>query len=219
MNVTRFAIKHFMAVLVMCVGVLLLGGGTYIKMPRENFPDIKVPVITVTTALEGANPTDVETSVTVVLETDLEGVEGLEELRSTSSEGLSVVTIEFDPDIDTEVALSRVRDAVDKAKADLPPDADEPVVKEFSFSGDVPVLVLNVIGSERVALSQLYELAEKIEDVLKRIPGVLDVKLRGGREREILVEVDPGLMIKIFLSLLIMSPICDFHCFYPWFAV
>ena len=76
MNVTRFAIKHFMAVLVMCVGVLFLGGGTYIQMPRENFPDIKVPVITVTTALEGANPTDVETSVTVVLETDLEGVEG-----------------------------------------------------------------------------------------------------------------------------------------------
>jgi len=97
MNVTRFAIKHFMAVLVMCVGVLLLGGGTYLRMPRENFPDIKVPVITVTTALEGANPTDVETSVTVVLETDLEGVEGLEELRSTSSEGLSVVTIEFVP--------------------------------------------------------------------------------------------------------------------------
>ncbi len=191
MEVTRFAIKHFMAVLVMCLGIVLLGGGTYIKMPRENFPDVKVPVVTVTTGLEGANPTDVETSITIPLETDLDGVEGLEELRSMSSEGLSVVTIEFDPEVDTEVALSRIRDAVDKAKADLPPDADEPVVKEFSFSGDVPVMVLNVVGSDRVALSQLHELAEKIEDTLKRIPAVLDIKLQGEREREILVEVDP----------------------------
>jgi len=191
LQVTRFAIKHFMAVLVMCLGIILIGGGTYIQMPRENFPDVKVPVVTVTTGLEGANPTDVETSITIPLETDLDGVEGLEELKSTSSEGLSVITIEFDPEVDTEVALSRIRDAVDKAKADLPPDADEPVVKEFSFSGDVPVMVLNVVGSEKVALSQLHELAEKIEDTLKRIPAVLDIKLRGEREREILVEVDP----------------------------
>lgn len=175
----------------MCLGVVLLGGSTYIGMPRENFPDVKVPVVTVTTALEGANPTDVEISVTIPLETDLEGIEGLEELRSTSSEGMSVISVEFDPEVDTEVALSRIRDAVDKAKADLPPDADEPIVKEFSFSGDVPVVVLNIVGSAKVALSQLYELAEKIEDMLKRIPGVLDVKLRGGRDREILVELDP----------------------------
>jgi len=175
----------------MCVGVALIGRATYITMPRENFPDVKVPVVTITTALEGANPTDVEISVTIPLETDLEGIEGLEELRSTSSEGLSIINLEFDPEVDTEVALSRTRDAVDKAKADLPTDADEPIVKEFSFSGDVPVMVLNIVGSKNVALSQLHELAEKIEDILKRITGVLDVKLRGGREREVLVEVDP----------------------------
>ncbi len=180
-----------MAVLVMCVGIVFLGGSAYLNMPRESFPDVKIPVINVTTPLEGANPTDVETSVTIPLETDLDGTEGLEEMRSTSAEGISVISIEFDPEVDTEVALSRIRDAVDKAKGDLPPDADEPIVKEFSLAGDVPVLVLNVVGSEQVPHSQLYELAEKIEDVLKRIPMVLDVKLRGGREREILVEVDP----------------------------
>lgn len=191
MNLTRFSIKHFMAVLIMCLGIGFLGSSTYRAMPRENFPDVKVPVINITTRLEGANPTDMETSITVPLETELEGIEGLEELRSTSTEDLSVITVEFDPEVDTEVALSRIRDAVDKAKGDLPTEADEPVVKEFSFSGDVPVVVLNIVGSEKVALSQLYELAEKIEDILERIAGVLDVKLRGGREREVLVEVDP----------------------------
>ena len=191
MIITRFSITHFMAVLVMSAGIILLGSGSYLSMPRENFPDIQVPVITVTTLYTGANPTDVETSITVLLETELEGIEGLEEIRSISSEGMSLITLEFDPEIDIETALSRVRDAVDKSKADLPQEVDDPIIKEFSFSGDVPVVVLNLVGSEKVALSQLHELAENIEDVLERLPGVLDVVLRGGREREILVEVDP----------------------------
>jgi len=180
-----------MAVLVMCLGVVLVGSFFYMGMPRENFPDVKVPVITVTTFMTGANPTDVEISITVPLETALEGIEGLEELSSVSSEGMSLVTLEFDPKIETEVALSRIRDAVDKAKADLPPDVDEPIVKEFSFSGNIPVVILSLVGSKRVALSQLYEMAENIKEILERIPGVLDVKLRGGREQVILVEVDP----------------------------
>lgn len=191
MVITKFSIKHFMAVLVMCLGIVLVGSVSYMGMPRENFPDVKVPLITVTTFMTGANPTDVEISITVPLETALEGIEGLEELSSVSSEGMSLVSLEFGPKIETEVALSRIRDAVDKAKADLPPDIDEPIVKEFSLSGNIPVVVLNLIGTEEVALSQLHELAENIKDIIERIPGVLDVKLRGGREQVILVEVDP----------------------------
>lgn len=191
MNLTRFSLQNFMGVLVLCVGILVLGTLSYRTMPRENFPDVEVPVVTVTTKLDGANPSDVETALTIPLETELEGVEGLEKLRSVSSEDLSIVNLEFDPDVDIEVALSRVRDAVDKAKADLPPEADEPIVKEFSFAGEVPVLVLNLVGAERVALSELKDLADLVEDELKRIPGVLDVKVRGGRERQVLVEVDP----------------------------
>ncbi|MCP4109511.1 MAG: efflux RND transporter permease subunit [Desulfobacteraceae bacterium] len=194
MNITKFSIEHFMAVLLMCVGIMIAGLMIYIAMPRENFPDVRIPVVIVTTTMTGANPTDVEISVTIPLETDLEGIEGLKDLKSTSSEGMSVITLEFDPNVETETALSRVRDAVDIAKADIPADADEPIIKEYSLSGDVPVVVLSLVGSQNVALSQLYELAEKIEDVLERIPGVLDVELRGGREREILVEVDPERM-------------------------
>lgn len=191
MGITEFSIKHFMAVLVMCAGILILGAASYLTMPRENFPDIEVPVITVTTLFTGANPTDVETSITIPLETELEGIEGLEEIRSVSSGELSLITLEFDPNIVMETALSRARDAVDKTRSELPSGIDNPVVEEFSFAGDVPVVVLNLVGSERVALSQLYELAENIEDKLERLPGVLDVELKGGREREILVEVDP----------------------------
>lgn len=128
----------------MCVGIIIAGCFIYIAMPRENFPDVRIPVVNVTTTLIGANPTDVEISITTPLETELEGIEGLKEMKSTSSEGLSVISLEFDPSVETETALSRVRDAVDLGKADLPADADEPIIKEFSLSGDVPVMVLSL---------------------------------------------------------------------------
>ena len=194
MIITRFSIQHFVAVLVLCLGVLVAGISEYNNLPRENFPDVKIPVVTVTTVMTGANPTDMEISITIPLETALEGIEGLKNLKSTSFEGMSQISLEFDPSIATEIALSRVRDAVDAGKADLPADVDEPIVKEFSLAGDIPVLILSLVGSEKITLSQLFELGEKIEDDLERIPGVLDIKVRGGRDRVILIEVDPDRM-------------------------
>ena len=194
MTITRFSIQHYVAVLVLCLGVLVAGVSEYNGLPRENFPDVKIPVVTVTTIMTGANPTDMEISITIPLETALEGIEGLKNLRSTSFEGMSQISLEFDPSIVTEVALSRVRDAVDAGKADLPADVDEPVVKEFSLAGDMPVLILSLVGTEKISLSQLFELGEKIEDDLERIPGVLEIEVRGGRDRVILIEVDPDRM-------------------------
>ena len=202
MILTKFSIQHYMAVVVMCVGIFLAGSFRYVNMPRENFPDVRIPVVSVTTTMTGANPIDVEISVTIPLETELESIEGLKELSSTSYEGISSIVLEFDPSVETEVALSRVRDAVDKGKVDIPPDADEPVIKEYSISGETPVVVLNLAGSEKISLSQLYELGERVEEVLERIPGVLDVKLHGGRTRVILVEVDPDRMHYYNLTLM-----------------
>lgn len=202
MILTKFSIQHYMAVVVMCVGIFLAGSSRYVDMPRENFPDVRIPVVSVTTTMTGANPIDVEISVTIPLETDLESIEGLKDLSSTSYEGISSIVLEFDPSLETEVALSRVRDAVDKGKVNIPPDADEPVIKEFSISGDTPVVVLSLAGSENISLSQLYELGEKVEEVLERIPGVLDVELHGGRTRVILVEVDPDRMHYYNLTLM-----------------
>ncbi len=202
MILTKFSIQHYMAVVVMCVGIFLAGSSRYVDMPRENFPDVRIPVVSVTTTMTGANPIDVEISVTIPLETELESIEGLKDLSSTSYEGISSIVLEFDPSLETEVALSRVRDAVDKGKVNIPPDADEPVIKEFSISGDTPVVVLSLAGSENISLSQLYELGEKVEEVLERIPGVLDVELHGGRTRVILVEVDPDRMHYYNLTLM-----------------
>jgi len=183
MKLTEFAIRHHVAVLVLCVGLLIVGSYCYVAMPRESYPDVPFPFIIVTTVLDGATPVDVEQSVTVPIETELEGLEGLKEVRSVSSESISMVSLEFQPDIETEIALNRVRDAIDQAKPDIPAEAEEPVVKEFSLTS-MPVLIYHLVGNEMVTISELNQLAEKLEDELKQIPGVLDVDIFGGRERE-----------------------------------
>jgi len=200
MKITEFSIKHNVSVLVLCAGILLIGASTYFSLPRESFPDIEFPVIIVTTVLDGANPTDVEQSVTIPIETELDGLEGLKEMRSASMDSMSMISLEFQPGVDTEAALNRVRDGVDQAKADLSPDAEEPVVKEFSLTS-VPMLIYQLVGTGVVTTSELYELAEKLEDDLKQVPEVLDIDIFGGREREVVIEIDPARVHFYALSL------------------
>ncbi len=190
MSVTSFAIRHHVAVLVLCAGILLMGTLSYFALPRESFPDVEFPFVIVTTVLDGANPSDIEESVTIPLETELESLEGLKEMRSSSMDSVSVVSLEFQPEVETEVALRRVRDAVDQAKPDISTEAEEPLVEEFTVDS-MPVLIYHVLGTENISVSELDELAETLEDDLQSVRGVLDIDVYGGREREIVIEVDP----------------------------
>jgi len=190
MNITKFSLKHHIAVLLLCVGIVIVGLHSYYSMPRENEPEIKMPYIIVSTFRDGANPADMEASITIPIESKLDGLEGLKEMRSTSDDSFSVISLEFMPNIDIQVALNRVRDAVDQAKPDIDPEADEPVVKEFSLSS-VPVLIYHFMASDKIAVSELYEMAENLRDKIEQIPGVLEVEIFGGRERDIIIEVDP----------------------------
>ena len=201
MSLTAFSIKHNVAVVLLCIGLVAIGLFCYFDMSRESFPDVEFPYVIVTTRLEGANPTDVEQSVTIPLETELDGVEGLKEMRSASLDSMSMISLEFHPGIDKEVALRRARDAVDQAKPDLSAEAEEPVVKEFSMSS-IPVVIYHLVATgDRIALSELHDLAEKVEDEIKTVAGVLDVDVFGARDREILIEVDPERLHFYHLSL------------------
>lgn len=191
MSLTNLAIRHYVAVLVLCVGLMGIGAYSYVSLPRENFPDVEIPYVFVTTVLDGANPTDVEESVTIPMESALDGVEGVKEMRSSSADSTSLISLEFLPKIEMQAALQRVRDAVDIGKSELPPDADEPTVREFDINSEVPVLIYQLIGRGRISTSELKELAEKLEDELEQISGVQDVEIVGGRDREVHIEVDP----------------------------
>src|SRR5690606_25224850 len=109
--------------------IIVAGMESYLTLPRESSPDVDIPYILVTTTYEGASPEDIENTVTKEIEKELSGLDDLEEITSISAEGMSMITIEFTPDVRIEDALQRVRDRVEIAKADLPLDAEEPIVR------------------------------------------------------------------------------------------
>lgn len=188
MKVTKYAIRHrlsvYFLILILCLG----GVGVYVSMPRESFPEVEVPFILVYTIYPGVSPTDMETLVTRPIETELKAVSGIKEISSTTSEGLSSIAVEFNPETDLETALASVREKVDLAKSDLPPEAEDPRVQDMDFS-QVPIMMITLSGP--VGSQRLTEVAEEIQEDLEALPGVNRVNVIGGRVREVHVQVDP----------------------------
>lgn len=205
MIITDLAIKNRTTVAVLGLIIVLLGGYSYLSLPREAFPDIPIPYIMVTTTYEGVSPEDIETSITMKIEKELNGIRGTKEIRSNSAEGLSLISVEFNPDVKTEVALQRVRDRVEIAKAELPLDAEEPLIQEINFA-EFPIMTISISGD--VSPYQFKEIADDLQDTLEAVPGVLKVNVLGALEPEIRLEFDPdrlamyNLMIPEILALI-----------------
>jgi multidrug efflux pump len=188
MIVNQLALKRQVPVLALLFFIVVAGLYCYLTLPRESFPDITIPYVFVTTKYEGVSPEDMEKLITIPIERKLKGVSDVEEIRSTSAEGISTVAVKFLPSIEIDNALQKVRDKVDQAKQDLPADLpDDPVIQEINFS-DIPVI--RVVLSGPFSLRRLQSFAEEFEDRIESIPGVLDARLTGGLEREIHVEFD-----------------------------
>jgi multidrug efflux pump len=198
MIITDVAIKNRTTIAVLGLLIILMGGYSYITLPREAAPDIPVPYILVTTTYEGVAPEDMETSVTMKIEKELNGIRGVEEITSSSAEGMSLISVEFTPDVPSEVALQRVRDRVDIAKGDLPTDADEPVITEINFA-ELPIMLISLAGE--VSPVQLKEAADDLQDVLEAVPGVLKVDMTGDLEPEIRLEFDPDRVASFNLTI------------------
>ena len=188
MILNQAALKRQVTVLTLMGFLLIAGIYCYITLPRENFPDITIPYVFVTTTYEGVAPEDMEKLITIPIERKLKGISDVEEIRSTSAEGISTVAVKFLPKVDIDDAVQKVRDKVDQAKKDLPAELhDDPVIQEVNFS-DLPVI--RVVLSGPFSLKRLQKFAEDMEDSIESIPGVLDARLSGGLEREIHVEFD-----------------------------
>ena len=197
MKLAQFIVDHVVTVAVMALVILLFGGMAYMTLPREAAPDVNIPVVVVVTPYPGVSPVDVESLVTIPLERKLNEIKDISKLRSVSSEGVSTVTLEFDPDINIDEALTKVREKVDGAQNDLPSDVEDTMVLEISFS-DFPILIVTLTGD--MDEEALKGLAEDLEEDIEGIPGVLDVKLAGGLTREIRLLVDPDRMTLYSIS-------------------
>jgi multidrug efflux pump subunit AcrB len=187
MRITDTAITYRTSILVL-TAVLTVGGlFSYVSIPKESSPSIEIPQIVVTTVYPGASPDDVESLITQHIEKEVQNVTGIKDIRSTSTEGVSTIVVEFEPDVSIDDAYSKVRDKVDVARSELPSDVEEPVVSEIDFS-QFPIMTVNLAAP--YSLTRLKEVAEQLEDDLEAISSVLEVDVIGALEREVKIDVD-----------------------------
>jgi multidrug efflux pump len=180
-----FIDKHSFTVFLMLV---LFGSGLYAVsiIPKEATPDIEIPLGVIITVLPGASAADVERLVTDKIENNVLSVEHVSKVTSTSGEGVSSVSVEFDASANIDKSIQLLKDAVDKAKSDLPTEAEDPVVSDVNFA-DQPIIVASVSGD--LTPAALTALGDQVSDELKRVPGVSKVDLSGVRAREVQVIV------------------------------
>lgn len=193
-----FSVKNYLAVFIFAALIVVVGMSSYFALPRESFPEIRRPMIFVTTAYPGVGAYDIESLITREVESELDGLEGMDKVTSVSSEGVSRVTVEFDDSVDVETALRRVREKVDVAKVNFPDDATEPVVKELNFA-DIPVFIVSFAHPS--GLEVLEGVSDLFEDEFKNVEGVLDVTVSGKPEKELEIALDPAKLFHYGLSI------------------
>ena len=188
---TSWAVNNKTAVYIITILISLYGIYKFNTMPKEQFPDIVVPTISISTVYFGNSPKDIENLVTRPIEKQLKGISGakVNKIQSTSQADFSLIIIEFDTDVKTEIAKQKVKDAIDKAQTDLPTDlTQQPNVQEFDFS-EMPIMYVNVSGDyDGMALKRF---ADKMQDRFEELTEINRADIVGAPEREIQINVDP----------------------------
>ena len=191
---SSWAINNKTIIYVLMTIFLVSGITAYKTMPRELFPEINSSNIFVTTIFPGNNAEEIEKLITDPLEQEIKGVIGLIEIESTSSEGISIINIEFDDDIPTEVARLRVKDLVDNVTVgdDWPTFNNakvDPNIFEFDIAERFPVLNISLVGDYKV--EEFKEYAEYLDTRIERLPEVKTVEVRGIQDFEVEIAVNP----------------------------
>lgn len=189
MNFIDFFIKRPIFTTMLALGIVTLGIFSYIRIGIDLFPNVEFPFVSVKTVLRGASPQEVESSVTKVIEEAVNTVSGIEELTSTSYEGLSIVMIRFDLDKDPDIAAQEVRDKVNSILSQLPQGVELPVVSKVDF-GAMPIMSI-AFYSERDIINLTEFVKKYVKEPLETVNGVGSVEIIGGRKREVHVILNP----------------------------
>src|ERR1043165_2244374 len=187
---TSWFIDHKTVTYVATLVITAIGLNTFMTMPKESYPDIVLPQIYVSTVYAGTSPKDMEELVTRPIEKQIKSITGarIRNIKSTSIQDFSSILVEFETNVKVAEAKQKVKDAVDKAKTDLPDDlTTEPNVIEIAFS-DFPIMFVNVSGNyDPVKLKQY---AEDLQDKIEDLSEVSKAEIVGAPEREIQINVD-----------------------------
>jgi len=187
---TSWSITNKTSIYLLMLFISLGGIYQFLTLPKENFPEVIVPTMFVQTVYVGNSPKDIENLVTRPLEKQIKSISGVKinKFTSSSQQDFSLITVEFSTDVKTDVALQKVKDAVDKAKGELPNDlTQEPRVMELNIS-DQPIMFVNISGNYSTV--QLKKYADDLKDKLESIPQINRIDLAGAPEREFQINVD-----------------------------
>lgn len=190
-KLSSWAISNKTTVFVITFIILLAGITSYQSMPRENFPEIVIPQIFVSTPYPGNSALDIEKLITKPLEKEINSITGVKEIISNSVQGFSTIQVEFNFDTTPSEALQKVKDKVDIAMADkdFPTDLpSEPNITEMNFSEMIPIMNINLSGE--FSMDQLKEYAEYLEDKIEDVSEITSVDIRGVQDKEIEVSID-----------------------------
>ncbi len=185
----QFLVNKFIPVLCFAILIVIVGVNAYNTLPRESEPEIKVPWIMVNTAYAGVAAKDIESLITTKIENELNGLDGLELISSSTYQSYSSIWLEFSADKTVEEALRLVKDGVDNVQSDLPEDANEPIIKEVTMSDWAPILTIVLSHPKGVAV--LDSFSKDLQERLNSIDGVLDTTMSGDQTWELAVELDP----------------------------
>jgi multidrug efflux pump len=177
--------------------VLTVGGIAYVSIPKEANPEVTLPLVYVSTGIDGISPTDAERLLLEPMEAEFGVIEGLEQMSSEAAEGFASVQLEFAAGGDTDQALDKVREAVDRIEGDLPENAYDLTVTEINTA---LFPIITAILSGPVPERTLNDLAETVQDRLEALPGVLEVDIGGARDEFLEVLIDPTIFQTYNLS-------------------
>jgi len=196
---SSWAINNKTTIYILTVIITLAGIATYNSLPKENFPDITLPQVFVSVIYPGTSPSDMENLVAKPIEKQIKGVSGVKKVKSTSTQDFTSVLVEFNTDVNVAEAKQKIKDAVDKARSDLPNDLpQEPAVTDINFS-EIPILFVNISGD--IELNKLKKFADDIKDRIEGMKEISRVEMVGALDREIQINVDMYKMQAVQLSM------------------
>ncbi|MCE1165151.1 MAG: efflux RND transporter permease subunit [Bacteroidetes bacterium] len=187
MKFFRLIVGNRVSVYVLVAIIVIMGGFSYLSMPRESSPSIKIPYVFIATVYPGVSPQDIENLVTQQIEKEVKGISGVKKITSVSRESFSSISVEFNTDVIIDDALQKVRDKVSTAKTKMPNDIKEPVITEINFS-ELPMMYVNITGNLNPA--EMKKIGTDVQDKIEQIPGVLSAEVVGGVDREVKIDAD-----------------------------
>jgi multidrug efflux pump subunit AcrB len=186
---TTFALKNRTMVMFLTFLFVVMGIMMYVALPKDSYPEVKQPIVYIGTPYPGNSPVDMENLVTRPIEKELNAISEVDNIQSTSVQDYATIIVEFDAEMPIEDALTKVKDAVDKAKPELPDDLpQDPNVFEINFS-EFPIMNINLAGN--YSLEELKEYGEYLEDEIEKLSEISKVELRGIDDKEVKIKVNP----------------------------